>query len=158
MDQNICHFIPFHKDIHSIHTINFVLETKLQSYDRLKSESVYKMFMEKLKICNQNFVFHQAGEVQNFREKGLYMNSKIIDLISESVLLYTFSFLGDRLLHEDKEPKQLNSIHVIKSKMGMVPTQYMKAIQSDRRGNQKSKLSKHENSCTGGFHLAFAMH
>lgn len=37
-----------------------------------------------------------------------------MDLMSEAVLLYTFSFLGDRLLHETGEPKQLNSIHLIK--------------------------------------------
>ena len=54
MEQNICHFIPFHKDIHSIHTINFVLETKPQQYDRLKSESVYKMYY----VCSGQGYIH----------------------------------------------------------------------------------------------------
>ena len=27
MDQNICHFVPYHKDHYSIHTVNFVRET-----------------------------------------------------------------------------------------------------------------------------------
>ena len=44
MEQNICHFIPFRKDILSIHTINFVLETKQQQFTRLKTESTYKMY------------------------------------------------------------------------------------------------------------------
>ena len=41
--ENICHFIPYHKDYHSIHTINFVLENKQLPLTTLKSEAVYKM-------------------------------------------------------------------------------------------------------------------
>ncbi len=169
MEQNICHFIPFHKDIHSIHTINFVLETNPQQYDRLKSESVYKMYyvcsgkglvhtlgeitplskgdifftfpassfaieskenftymyisfvglrgnmiMESLNINSNNFLFHQADEVQDFWEKGILASSKVMELISESVLLYTFSFLGSRLLPDNNKPKQHQSVELIK--------------------------------------------
>lgn len=169
MERNICHFIPFHKDHHSIHTINFVLETKQQSYDRLKSESVYKMYyvcsghgaihtagritpltqgdlfftfpsvsfsiesienftymyisfvgyrgnelMENLKISSNNFLFHNTDEIYDFWKKGLLTNPKVIDLISESVLLYTFSFLGTRLLDEHSQPKQHHSVDLIK--------------------------------------------
>ena len=169
MEQNICHFIPFHKDTHSIHTINFVLETKPQSYDRLKSESVYKMYyvcsgkglihtlgkttplsqgdlfftfpadsfaiesvenftymyisfigirgnmiMESLNINSNNFIFHRADEVYDFWEKGLSMNSKVMELISESVLLYSFSFLGNRLLLNNDNLKQHRGVELIK--------------------------------------------
>ena len=169
MEQNICHFIPFHKDIHSIHAINFVLETKKQQYDRLKSESVYKMYyvcsgkglihtlgkitplsqgdifftfpassfaieskenftymyisfvglrgnmiMENLNINSNNFLFHQADEVQDFWEKGILASSKVMELISESVLLYTFSFLGNRLLPDNNKHKQHHSVELIK--------------------------------------------
>lgn len=169
MEQNICHFIPFHKDVLSVHTINFVYETKPQLYDRLKSESVYKMYyvcsgqgcihttgkitplsagdifftfpafsfaieskkdftymyisfvglrgnmiMESLNISNSNFIFHNADEVYKFWKKGLSVNSKVMDLISESVLLYTFSFLGDRILQKSNEPKQNHSVNLIK--------------------------------------------
>ena len=169
MEQNICHFIPFHKDTNSIHTINFVLETELQQYNHLKSESVYKMYyvcsgqgyihtpgkitpltqgdlfftfpaasfaieskedftymyisfvglrgnmiMESLNINNNNFLFHNANELQEFWEKGISTSSKVVKLISESVLLYSFSFLGSRLLPDDDKPKQHNSIDLIK--------------------------------------------
>lgn len=169
MEQNICRFIPFHKDVHSIHTINFVLETKPQQYDHLKSESVYKMYyvcsgqgyihtpgkitplmqgdifftfpaasfaieskedftymyisfvglrgnmiMESLNINSNNFLFHQADEVQEFWEKGISGSAVVMELISESVLLYTFSFLGNRLLPETNTPKQCNSVDLIK--------------------------------------------
>lgn len=169
MEQNICHFIPFHKDTHSIHTINFVLETKHQAYDRLKSESVYKMYyvcsgegyihtpgkitpltrgdlfftfpagsfaieskvnftymyisfvgfrgnmiLESLKINGNNFLFHGAEEVQAFWEKGISAGAKVMELISESVLLYTFAFLGNRILPDDNRPKQHHSVDLIK--------------------------------------------
>ena len=58
MEQNICHFVPFHKDIHSIHTINFVLETMPQQYERLKLESVYKMYY----VCSGQGAIHDAGQ------------------------------------------------------------------------------------------------
>ena len=169
MEQNICHFIPFHKNVHSIHTINFVLETKPQQYDHLKSESVYKMYyvrsgqgyihthgkitplmqgdifftfpavsfaieskedftymyisfvglrgnmiMESLNINNHNFLFHQADEVQEFWEKGLSGNANIMELISETVLLFTFSFLGNRFLPVSNTTKQSHSVDLIK--------------------------------------------
>jgi len=169
MEQNICHFIPFHKEIHSIHTINFVLETKSQRYDRLKSESVYKMYyvcsgeglihtlgritplsqgdifftfpassfaiesrenftymyisfvglrgnmiMENLSINSNNFLFHRAEEVQDFWEKGIGASSNVMELMSESVLLYTFSFLGNRLLPDGNKTKQHQGVELIK--------------------------------------------
>ena len=169
MEQNICHFVPFHKDIHSIHTINFVLETMPQQYERLKLESVYKMYyvcsgqgaihtpgqtipltqgdifftfpafpfaieskqdfaymyisfvglrgnmiLESLAISNTNFVFHNAEEVSDFWEKGLAIDPKVIDLMSESVLLYTFSFLGNKLLTENNKPHQYHGVNLIK--------------------------------------------
>lgn len=150
MDNNICRFVPLQNNDNSIHTINFVLETEKQIYNKLKSDSVYKMYyvrsgcglvhtcgksvgvekgnvfftfpghpfaiesvrnfsymyisyvglraneiMEKLKITSQNFIFHNADDVQPFWEKGISMDGNVVDLISEAVLLYTFSFLGN---------------------------------------------------------------
>lgn len=169
MTENICHFIPFRKEVHGLHTINFVLETKRQVYERLKSESVYKMYyvcsgqgylhtcgavaplaegdifftfpaapfalesgenftymyisfvglrgnqiMEDLKISSSNFLFHNGSDVRPFWEKGLSVNGNVVALMSEAVLLYTFAFLGDRLLSENREPKQSYSIDRIK--------------------------------------------
>lgn len=168
MEQNICRFIPFHKDSLSVHTINFVYETKTQSYKKLSSESVYKMYyvcsgkgyihtpgkitplsegdlfftfpsysfsiesvenftymyisfvglrgnmiMESLNINNGNFIFHDSEEVYDFWKKGILISSGMTDLISESVLLYTFSFLGDRIIKKDNK-KQSHSVDLIK--------------------------------------------
>lgn len=169
MEQNICHFIPFHKDLHSIHTINFVLETKHQRYDRLKTESVYKMYyvcsgqgrlhtpgkitplgqgdlfftfpaasfaiesvenfaymyisflglrgnriLDSLAIHSGNFIFHQAREVQDFWETGIKTSANVTELMAESVLLYTFAFLGNRLLPDSDKCKQTHSVDLIK--------------------------------------------
>ena len=160
MYQNICHFVPFHSDLHSIHTINFVLETTPQTYSQLKIESVYKMYyvcsgegyihttgkisplkkgdiffifpafpfaiestenftymyisfvglrgnmlLEKFNISNKNFIFHHADAVHEFWQKGILSDAGMMDLMSESVLLYTFSFLGHKL-----PPKQNKSL------------------------------------------------
>ena len=169
MEQNICHFIPFRKDIHSIHTINFVLETKQQQYTRLKTESTYKMYyvccgngyihtagkrtplsqgdlfftfpatsfaiesiedfqymyisfvgyrgnelMEMLHINPQHFVFHNANELSDIWNKGLHANETVMDLMSESILLYTFAHLKERLLPEANTPKTNHSVELIK--------------------------------------------
>lgn len=153
MDNNICHFIPYHKDYHSIHTINFVLETKPQPYSSLKSQSVYKihlvcggkgnlhilgktlhlsqgdvfftfpavpfciesvenfsymyisflgsranMIMDNLKISSQNFLFSGCDEIYEFWTKGLNTNFETADLIAESILLYSFYFLGNKII------------------------------------------------------------
>lgn len=168
MEQNICHFVPFHKDYHSIHTIHFVLETKPQVFDRLRIESVCKMYyvcsgsgflhttgrtcalkegdifftfpadpfcietlrdltymyisftglrgnmiMEKLKISNKNYLFHNCSEVENFWTSGLNSNPEFLDLISESVLLYTFSYLGGRLTATNKGTRQSSAVLLI---------------------------------------------
>lgn len=169
MEQNICHFIPYRNDNHSLHTINFVLETKSRPYTRLKSESVYKvyyvcsgkgylhtlgkisplkagdlfftfpanafaiessgdlvymyisfvglrgnMILEKLGINANNCLFHQTEELREFWEKGISTTSKAIELISESILLYTFSFLTNRLLPDSDSRKQHHGMDLIK--------------------------------------------
>lgn len=160
MIDNICHFIPYHEDYHSIHTINFVFETKPQIFSSLKSESVYKMhyvvsgngfvhtrgktqsicagdvfftfpsepfciescddfsymyisfigsranmIMEKLKISPSKFLFKECSRLCDFWKNGLDTNTELTDLISESILLYSFSFLGSRTISFDNKNK-----------------------------------------------------
>ena len=155
MQHNICHFIPFRKDLNTLHTIHFVLETEPQLSTRLKSESVYKMYyvcqgqgnlhtpgritslrqgdlfftfpgspfaiescenfsymyisfvgirgnriMESLGIRNDNFYFPDATTVQPFWSQAMHADSRVADMMSEAILLYTFACLGDRLLQK----------------------------------------------------------
>lgn len=153
MDKNICHFIPYHKDYHSIHTINFVLETNEQIYSSLKSQSVYKihfvcsgkgnlhtsgktlslskgdvfftfpatpyciesvenftymyisflgsranMIMDSLKISSLNFFFNGCEEIYEFWKNGLDTSPETADLIAESILLYSFYYIGKKII------------------------------------------------------------
>lgn len=152
MTNNICRFIPHHKDYDSIHTINFVLETEYRPYTELSSQSVYKvhyvlsgngtlhtvgktqslktgdlfftfpgysysiesredftymyisflgnranMLMEQMKISPSNNLLTDCSEVYEYWKNGIHMSSDFSDLISESVLLYTFAYLGKKL-------------------------------------------------------------
>ncbi len=170
MDKNICHFIPYHKDYHSIHTINFVLETKPQPYTSLKSQAVYKMhlvcsgngklhtagktlplkegdlfftfpatpfcieseedfsymyisflgsranmIMDNLKISSQNFHFPDCNEIYEFWERGLSSAHDLTDLISESILLYSFYFIGNKII-PSLEKKSINEDAALKIK------------------------------------------
>lgn len=171
MEQNICKFIPYHKDTYSIHTINLVLETKPQIYSSLQSSSVYKihlvcsgtgklhisgkvvsltkgdifftfpgiphciesvdsftymyvsflgtranMILDKLLISPQNFLFHECDAIQSFWENGLNTIMKTADLIAESILLYSFYFLGNNIIAPETKDnaEQNNSSFIVK--------------------------------------------
>lgn len=168
MNHNICHFIPYKKDYHSLHTINFVLETKPQIYSSLNSESVYKMhyvcsgtgilhtagkstpltsgdifftfpgtphciesidsftymyisflgargnmMIEKLTVSSQNFHFSNCNEMYDFWQKGLNTLPEISDWIAESVLLYSFHFLGNTHLSSGKKKTAKENVALI---------------------------------------------
>ena len=170
MNSNICHFIPYHKDYHSIHTINFVLETKPQIYTSLTTQAVYKMhfvcngtgnlhisgkiiplsqgdifftfpdmphclesvqdfsfmyisflgsranmIMDNLKISLQNFLFHNCHEILSFWEKGLDTTPQTADLIAESILMYSFHFLANKIIAlDEKKTTRENGALIIK--------------------------------------------
>lgn len=65
--------------------------------------------MENLKINCKNFIFSDATEVQEFWKKGISISTNAADLISESVLLYTFSFLMNKYAIENNKPKKHSS-------------------------------------------------
>ena len=44
MDINICHFVPYHQDHYSIHTVNFVQESCCRT-ELTRTESLYKMHL-----------------------------------------------------------------------------------------------------------------
>lgn len=93
MEQNICHFIPFHKDFHSIHTINFVLETKLQQYDRLKSESVYKMYYVR---SGQGYI-HTPGKITPLMQGDIFFTFPAAPFAIESMEDFTAKLSSNNL-------------------------------------------------------------
>lgn len=168
MYQDICQFIPYHEDYHSIHTIHFVLETLPQSYTALHAQAVYKMhlvrsgsgflhtpvnvrplkpgdifftfpakpfciesgqdftymyvsflgsranmILDKLSITSNNCFFSDCDSLLHIWEDALHIHTELSDIASESILLYTFAFLGNCILdfsdkngeHQDAFPK-----------------------------------------------------
>jgi len=173
MNENICHFIPYHKDYHSIHTINFVLETKPQVHSAIMTEPVYKiyficsgkgnlhmankilslkqgdvfftfpavprriealedlsymyisflgsranMIMDNLKISSRNFHFGGCQEIFDFWKNGLTSNPETTDLIAESILLYSFHYLCNKII-------QIGSKKDLKENIALVIKKYI---------------------------------
>ena len=168
-EKNICKFIPYYNDSHSLHTINYVLETNSDNFAKEHLQSVYQMcyvnkgtayintetgisklikgdifftfpsnsfsftqysdfqymyisfigtkgnkILEKLNINRNCFIFQGYESVEFFWQKGISFSGGLTDLIAESVLLYTFSVLSQKLLTESndlqKETKAGNAI------------------------------------------------
>lgn len=95
MDENICYFIPFHKDYHSIHTIHFVLETQPQPRTALKAEAVYKMHY----VCKGQGLLHTIGKIQPIEEGDIFFTfaGSPYCIESKGKLNYMYiSFIGQR--------------------------------------------------------------
>lgn len=56
------------------------------------------LLLERLGIDSRSFVFRGDEALENFWQSALGMSSEVLDLISESVLLYTLSHIGEATL------------------------------------------------------------
>lgn len=165
LKENICNFMPYRNDYHSIHTINLVYETKDLFFGKMVSQAVYKahyvcegkgvlhlpgksiplspgdvfftfpgtpfcienvselkymyisflgtrsnMITEKLGISRNAPHFTDCTELYDMWSRGLSVNHEISDLITESILLYTFYYLGERLLVPNDKQYKANDI------------------------------------------------
>ena len=52
--------------------------------------------MESLDISKKNYLFHGCDDVYTVWNSGISIASQMSDLMSESILLYTFSYLGNK--------------------------------------------------------------
>ena len=95
MRDNICHFIPYRKEYDSIHTINFVLESKKRMLDKLKAESVYKIYY----VQSGNGYLHTAGRVSEISAGDVFFTFPASPFCIESGDNFSYmyiSFLGTR--------------------------------------------------------------
>ena len=73
------------------------------------------MIMDQLQIGNQNSVFHGLEEVEDFWLCAVNAETPMMELRSESVLLYTFSVLAGRMQEQEEVvPKSGNTVLQIK--------------------------------------------
>ena len=95
MRDNICHFVPYRKEYDSIHTINFVLEKSKKPLDKLKAESVYKIYY----VNSGNGYIHTSGRILPLAEGDVFFTFPASAFCIESGedFSYTYiSFLGTR--------------------------------------------------------------
>ncbi|MBQ4629977.1 MAG: helix-turn-helix domain-containing protein [Clostridia bacterium] len=196
MKKNVCHYIPYHKDYHSIHTVHLVLEANADIYTRFSSQSIYKMhyvysgsgilnttdkqielkkgdifftfpsmpfcvdspndfsciyisflgtranmIMKKIGISQQNHYFPECNEVELFLEKGLRSKPELCDILSESILLYVFSYIGERLIMENENDKpKVDLVSMIKKYIDdhfSMPELSLEYLSNALRYNQK---------------------
>ncbi len=73
------------------------------------------MLMEMLKVSESNLIFSGYNDIFDVWKKGFEINFRMTDIISESVLLYTFACIGNKIFDVDKTVnKNTNSISLIK--------------------------------------------
>lgn len=90
MTENICRFVPFNRQEQSIHTINFVLETKPQMYSELRSESVYKMYY----VCNGQGALHTCGKISPLKEGDIFFTFPGSAFAIESKDEFAYMYIG----------------------------------------------------------------
>lgn len=71
------------------------------------------MIMERLGINRREFVFKEYPEIAQLWKDGAYCKTALIDLVSESVLLYTFSAIGNRILLSEENEAENSSGNIV---------------------------------------------
>lgn len=93
--SNICRFIPLRKDFDSLHTINFVLETKPQPFDALKTTSLYRMHL----VTRGTGILHTPGRTHPLKPGDLFFGLPALPFAIESLQDFEYlyiSFIGPR--------------------------------------------------------------
>lgn len=93
--QNICRYVPREMSEHSIHTVNFVLETEWQTYIGLRLKALYTMYL----VVQGRGRLHTQGAVQELEAGDLFFSFPAEPFAIESVEDFQYmyiSFLGAR--------------------------------------------------------------
>ena len=84
MNFNICHFIPFHSDYNSIHTVNLVYETEHKTSKALQSQGLYRVHYVysgngKLHLPGKEFTLKTNDIVFMFPDSSYYFEPESDD-------------------------------------------------------------------------------
>ena len=93
--QNVCRYVPREMSEHSIHTVNFVLETERQVYTGLRLKALYTMYL----VIEGQGKLHTQGEVRELHPGDLFFSFPAEPFAIESVDSFQYmyiSFLGAR--------------------------------------------------------------
>ena len=98
------------------------------------------MILDRLNIDTKNYIFHNCSKIFSFWKEGLETKESMTDLISESILLYTFSFIGEKNISNDRVSLQNNTFLLIKKYVDdnlSDPSLSLKKISNEINYNQK---------------------
>ena len=93
--QNVCRYVPRELSEHSIHTVNFVLETERQIYTGLRLKALYTMYL----VIEGKGKLHTQGEVRELSKGDIFFSFPAEPFSIESVDSFQYmyvSFLGAR--------------------------------------------------------------
>ena len=93
--QNVCRYVPREMSEHSIHTVNFVLETERQVYTGLRLKALYTLYL----VVEGQGRLHTQGEVRDLRTGDIFFSFPADPFAIESVEGFQYmyiSFLGAR--------------------------------------------------------------
>ena len=93
--QNVCRYVPREMSEHSIHTVNFVLETERQVYTGLRLKALYTMYL----VVEGRGRLHTQGTVRELQAGDLFFSFPAEPFAIESVESFQYmyiSFLGAR--------------------------------------------------------------
>ncbi len=127
-EQNICRYVPREISEHSIHTVNFVLETERQIYTGLRLKALYTMYL----VVKGRGRLHTQGAVQDLREGDLFFSFPAESFAIESVENFQYmyiSFLGARG-NQLMEKLEISARSCFYSDCGDVFSVWMQGIQS----------------------------
>lgn len=71
------------------------------------------MIMERLGINRHNFLFEGYSELARLWKDGVACKTALVDLVSESILLYTFSSIGNRILIDEEKEESAASGNIV---------------------------------------------
>lgn len=94
-EQNVCRYVPRETSEHSIHTVNFVLETEPQVYTGLHLKALNTVYL----VIRGHGKLHTQGEVRDVGKGDMFFSFPAEPFAIESVDSFQYmyiSFLGSR--------------------------------------------------------------
>lgn len=90
MKENICKFLPNNNNVNDINILNFVYETKVQEYKKLKSETVYKMHI----VLEGKGLLHVCGDVYDLEKGDVFFTFPSMTYAIESVANFKYMYIS----------------------------------------------------------------
>ena len=94
-EQNVCRYVPREASEHSIHTVNFVLETEKQIYTGLRLKALYSVYL----VVQGTGRLHTQGTVRELQTGDVFFSFPAEPFAIESCESFQYmyvSFLGAR--------------------------------------------------------------